>query len=313
MAAPRLFLVDVFAQAPLAGNPLAVVVSDDVLDERLMQSLAAEINFSETTFVQRQPEGGGAYRVRMYTPAHEVDFAGHPILGTAWVLRRHVARRGDSGPLRLALNVGVVPVAFEGVGKSLAAWFTAPDVRLGARHPAAAMARALGLHARDIDERFPVQVASAGTGALIVPMRSLAALRRAKLDLGRLAPLVGAGAPSLTYLFSTETADAANQVAARFFFEANGVREDPATGNGAAFLGAYLLKHRLLGPGPLDLRIEQGADLGRPSLVRLRAHRAQGRAVISVGGGVLPVARGTLEPRVHRRATVASPRRARVR
>jgi trans-2,3-dihydro-3-hydroxyanthranilate isomerase len=119
--------------------------------------------------------------------------------------------------------------------------------------------------------------------------------------------MVAAGARPLTYLFCTETADAANQVAVRFFFEAHGVREDPATGNGAAFLGAYLLTHRLLGPGPLDLRIEQGADVGRPSLVRLRARREGRRLVVSVGGAVLPVARGTLAPGVHGRAMAASP------
>lgn len=294
MAAPRLFLVDVFARTALTGNPLAVVVSDGVLAEPLMQSIAAEINFSETTFVKRQPEAGGAYRVRMFTPAREVDFAGHPILGTAWVLHRHVAKAGGGSTTRLALNVGVVPVTFEGRGSALTSWFRAPPVRLGARFPIAAMARALGLKAGDLDDRFPVQVAGAGTRALLVPLRSLEALRRAQLDLGKLAPLVSAGAPSLAYLFCPRARDAGNQLTARFFFEANGVREDPATGNGAAFLGAYLLKHGVLGPGPLDLRIEQGADVGRPSLVRLRARREEGRVLISVGGAVLPVAHGSL-------------------
>lgn len=297
MAAPRLFLVDVFAQAPLAGNPLAVVVADDVLPEPLMQALAAEINFSETTFVQRQPSAGGAYRVRMFTPAREVDFAGHPILGTAWVLHRHVARRGTAGPIALALNVGVVPVTFEGRGSALTAWFTAPPVRLGAHFPAAAMARALGLKASDVDQRFPVQVAGAGTRALLVPLRSLEALRRARLDLAKLEALVAEGAPSLAYVFCPDARNPGNHLTARFFFEANGVREDPATGNGAAFLGAYLMKHRLLGPGPFDLRIEQGADVGRPSLVRLRARRESGRQIVSVGGGVLPVAQGSLSLR----------------
>ncbi len=294
MRSPRLFLVDVFAQSALTGNPLAVVVSDAPIAEPLMQSLAAEINFSETTFVQRRPSAGAAYRVRMFTPAREVDFAGHPILGTAWVLRRHVAKPRGGSSMRLALNGGVVPVSFEGRGKALTTWFTAPPIRLGARFPPATVARALGVLASDIDRRFPVQVAGAGTRALLVPLRSLEALRRARLDLNRLAPLIAAGAPSLAYLFCADARCAGNHLTARFFFEANGVREDPATGNGAAFLGAYLMKHRLLGSGPLDLRIEQGADVGRPSLVRLRAGREAGRLTVSVGGAVLSVAQGRL-------------------
>ncbi|MBM3367995.1 MAG: PhzF family phenazine biosynthesis protein [Betaproteobacteria bacterium] len=312
MAAPRLFLVDVFAQSPLAGNPLAVVVSDTALADATMQAIAAEMNFSETTFVPRTARADGAFPVRMFTPAQEVDFAGHPILGTAWVVRRNVLR-ASAPEIRLALNVGVVPVTFEGKGHSEVAWFEAPPVTLGARLPPSFVARALGLGARDVEMRPPVQVARSGTPATLVPVRSLDALRRARLDLARLGPLVSQGAPKLAYLFCREAEGTGNHVTARFFFVANGVREDPATGNGAAFLGAYLLEHGVMGPGPLDLRIEQGTDVGRPSLVRLRAHRAQGRVVTSVGGGVLPVARGVLEPGVHRPVTVASPRSGRVR
>lgn len=298
MRAPSLFFVDVFARSALTGNPLAVVVSDGMLAEPLMQSLAAEINFSETTFVQSRPGDGGAYRVRMFTPAREVDFAGHPILGTAWVVRRYVERRENGGPLRLALNVGEVPVTFEGRGRSRVAWFTSPPVRLGTRFPRASIAPGLGLKTADLDDRFPVQVAGAGTRALLVPVRSLEGIRRARPNLDKLAPVVAAGAPLLSYLFHPGATDPQSQLTARFFFEANGVREDPATGNGAAFLGAYLLKHRVLGAGPLDLRIDQGVEVGRPSWVRLRARR-EGRALtISVGGRVMPVARGSLDARL---------------
>lgn len=294
MGAPRLFLVDVFARAALTGNPLAVVVSDEVLAEPFMQSLAAELNFSETTFVQRAPDTAGAYPVRMFTPAREVDFAGHPILGTGWVVRRHVDKGGGASPVRLRLNVGEVPVTFEGRGRAQTAWFTSPTVGLGNHFPRASLAPALGLSAEDLDDRFPAQVAGAGTRALMVPIRSLDALRRARLDLERLAPLVAAGAPLLSYLFYPGASDPNSHVTARFFFEANGVREDPATGNGAAFLGAYLMEYRVLGQGPLDLRIDQGAEVGRPSWVRLRARREGKALTISVGGTVLPVARGSL-------------------
>lgn len=298
-ASPRLYLVDVFAESPLAGNPLAVVVSDTVLPDATMQAIAAEINFSETTFVPRTARADGAFPVRMFTPAREVDFAGHPILGTAAVLRWQVMRRRVP-EVRLLLNVGVIPVTFEGPSRSEVAWFEAPAVKLGEAFPSAAMARALGLAARDIDPRYPVQVASAGTGAMMVPLGSTEALRCARMDFGRLAPLVAKGAPKLAYLFCLKAMRSENHVSARFFFEANGVREDPATGNGAAFLGAYLLKHGPLGPGPLDLRIEQGREVGRPSVVRLRASRGARTVRIAVGGRVLPVAGGTLDRLVFR-------------
>src|SRR5262245_4191888 len=127
---------------------------------------------------------------------------------------------------------------------------------------------------------------------MIVPLASLEALRRARLDLAAYAPLLARGFPALTYLFCRETRDPANDLSARFFFEAHGVREDPATGNGAAFLGAYLLEHRA--ERELALRIEQGHDVRRPSLVRLRARTLSGQREIRVGGRVLPTVRGEL-------------------
>ena len=130
----------------------------------------------------------------------------------------------------------------------------------------------LGLEADEIDSRTPVQVVGAGTAAIIVPLRNRDALQRARLDLSRFAPLAAAGHPPLTYLYCRETRDDRNDVAVRFFFEAGDVREDPATGNGAAFLGAYLLHHDDPDSGELRLRIEQGEQLQRPSLIHLQAN-----------------------------------------
>src|SRR5262249_5464413 len=150
------------------------------------------------------------------------------------------------------------------------AWFGAPAVSLGATCPSEPMAAALGLTPQDIDTGAPVQQAGAGTMAMIVPLRSLDALRRSRLDPQAYAPPLGPGLPPLVYLFCRETHDPRNDLCARFFFEAHGVREDPATGNGAAFLGAYLLAHRVLSDGEVSLRIEQGHEVRRPSLVLLR-------------------------------------------
>lgn len=292
--APEFHIVDVFAERAYAGNPLAVVVGDEGLDRAAMQAIAAEINYSETAFVARAAQPDGAWRARLFTPAREIDFAGHPILGAAAVIRNRLA---CAGPVRLDLRVGQVQVTFEpGEAGVELAWFRSPDVKLGATCDRGRMARALGLVAEDIDGRAPVRMAEAGTAAMIVPLRGLAALELARLDLDAYAPLAAEGFPPLVYLFCTETHAPGNDFCARFFFEAHGVREDPATGNGAAFLGAYLLEHRLLGDGALDLRIEQGHAVRRPSLVRLRARRSGGGREIDVGGGVVATVRGHLVP-----------------
>lgn len=290
----RFYIVDVFAEQSYSGNPLAVVVGADDLPDATMQLIAAETNYSETTFVTPEPEADGGYRVRIFTPAREIAFAGHPILGTAWVLRHHVAPEA-SGPVRLNLAVGQVPVTFEfsAEGEEVA-WFLAPPVALGASCAREPIATALGISPEDIAIDSPVQQITAGISAMIVPLRSLDALRRSKLDLAAYAPLAVQGFPPLIYLFCRQTHHPQNDLCVRFFFEAHGVREDPATGNGAAFLGAYLLQHGLLGGGDLSLRIEQGYEVRRPSLVMLRARMASGAREVSVGGRVISTIGGEL-------------------
>lgn len=288
------YIVDVFAERPYTGNQLAVILDADGLTDETMQQVAAEMNYSETTFVTSAPERDGGFRVRIFTPARELAFAGHPILGTAWVVHHHLAPNA-TGPVRLNITAGQIPVAFESSADHRdVVWFLAPPVLLGptcAREPIAA---ALGISAGDIETKAPVQQLSAGTSAMIVPLRSRNALRRSRLDLEAFAPLASEGFPPLVYLFCPETHDPENDFSARFFFEAHGVREDPATGNGAAFLAAYLLEHRVFPGTALSLRIEQGYEIRRPSLVLLRARMVGRSREVSVGGHVIPIAQGDL-------------------
>jgi trans-2,3-dihydro-3-hydroxyanthranilate isomerase len=287
----RVHIVDVFAERRYTGNPLAVVLGGDALPAEAMLQIAAEFNFSETTFLGSAAQANGAYRTRIFTPAGEIAFAGHPILGTGWVIRRSMAA---GAAVRLALGVGEVLVSFELAQGAETAWFDAPAITAGKQCPPEPIAAALGIGTRDLDPVLPVQQMSAGTAALIVPLRSLDALRRSRLDLAAFAPLAAAGFPPLVYLFCRETHRSENQLCARFFFDAHGVREDPATGNGAAFLGKYLLEQGYLGGSDLSLRIEQGHELRRPSLVMLRARRLGGEQSIRVGGAVVPVFEGEL-------------------
>ncbi|MEW8659254.1 MAG: PhzF family phenazine biosynthesis protein [Candidatus Thiodiazotropha endolucinida] len=290
----RFYMVDVFAERPCAGNQLAVFVGTDPLPGEKMQQLAAEMNFSETTFVTSDPEIDGGYRVRIFTPAREIAFTGHPILGTAWVIRHHVEPE-LSTQVRLNLSVGQVPVTFEtDADEREVAWFRAPPMSLEAITPLEPVAAALGLSPQEIDTRAPIQVISAGTSAMIVPLSTLDALRRSRLNLEVFAPLLAQGYPPLVYLFCSQTLHPQNDLSARFYFEAHGVREDPATGNGAAFLGAYLLAHKLYPESGLSLRIEQGHEVRRPSLIMLRARMLNGAPEVAVGGNVIPTLWGEL-------------------
>jgi trans-2,3-dihydro-3-hydroxyanthranilate isomerase len=286
-------IVDVFAEKAYAGNPLAVVLETDDLLETAMQEIAAEINYSETAFVATAPDPDGAFRVRLFTPAREIGFAGHPILGTGWVVREHVLS-GDKDFVWLRFAIGDVSVTFDPAERGGGvAWFRAPPMQVGMAIPRAASAAALGIAPDDIVDGSPVQQVSAGTSALVVPIASRRALEQSRLDLQAFGPLAAMGLPPVTYLWCREPRAAANHLCARFFFEAHGVREDPATGNGAAFLGAYLMEHRVF-PEPLDLRIEQGYEMRRPSLVRLKARRGERAREVDVGGRVIPVVSGEL-------------------
>jgi trans-2,3-dihydro-3-hydroxyanthranilate isomerase len=288
-----LHIVDVFAERAYAGNPLAVVLAADGFTDEAMQLIAAEMNFSETTFVSSAPGREGGIGVRIFTPARELDFAGHPILGTAWVVRHHL---GAPDPVRLDIGAGQIPVTFEDTAEGEVVWFTAPPATFGPSCPPPAMAAALGITAEDIETRTPVQQLSSGTSAVIVPLRSLDALGRAQFDLAAYRSLAVEGFPPLVYLFCRETHHSRNDLCVRFFFEAHGVREDPATGSGAAFLGAYLAKHRVYAKPDLFLRIEQGYEVHRPSLVLLRVRTSGAATEVSVGGRVVGIARGELLP-----------------
>ena len=292
--APRLFIVDVFAERAYDGNPLAVVIGADGFSDEAMQRFAAEMNFSETSFVGRAAEADGGYRARIFTPSREIAFAGHPILGTAWVVRHGIAANNPE-LVRLNLSVGQVPVHFEADGAGAeTAWFLAPPVTLGPTCARERIAPALGISAGDIESGFPVQQLASGTAAMIVPLRGLDALGRSRLDLAVFAPLAAEGFPPLVYLFCTQARDSRNDLCARFFFESHGVREDPATGNGAAFLGAYLLEHKVFPASTSSWRIEQGYELRRPSVVHLRARWVGSTPEIRVGGKVIATVQGEL-------------------
>jgi len=297
----RFHIVDVFAEALYAGNTLAVVRGAADLDPSTMQRIAREFGFSETTFVTSlSPVPPGAQRaslseavVRIFTPAVELPFAGHPTLGTAWVIREHLAP-GRPATVVLSLGVGRVPVAFEAeAGGSEVAWLTAPEVTLGRTIARERIAPALGLAAAEIATDLPVQHVLAGVEFVHVALTSRAAVAKACFDPRAFAKLAAEGFPRHVYLFAREAESPGVDLHARMLLEDGGLREDPATGSATACLGAYLLAHGSHGDR-FSLRIEQGVEMGRPSLLRLEVTGPSAAAKIRVGGRVFESARGEL-------------------
>jgi trans-2,3-dihydro-3-hydroxyanthranilate isomerase len=296
MATPvahRFHIVDVFAEQLHAGNTLAVVRDAGDLEAGTMQRIAREFGFSETTFITSSEESSATRApvraVRIFTPAEELPFAGHPTLGTAWVLREHLLA-GRPAAVTLALGVGAVPVTFEREAGHELAWLTAPPVTFGKQIDAEALAPVLGLEARDFSRTLPAQHVRAGVEFVHVPLANEDAVRRARFDAHGFASLAAQGYPAKLYLFAP---GAGADLHARMLFVAGSVREDPATGSATACLGAYLLAHGGRGER-FSLRIEQGVEMGRPSLLRLEVTGGGGRVKIRVGGRVIESARGEL-------------------
>jgi trans-2,3-dihydro-3-hydroxyanthranilate isomerase len=281
--------VDVFAEERYAGNGLAVVRRAATLRPATMQRIARETNLSETTFVLADEPREGAFDVRIFTPAQEIPYAGHPTLGTAWVLRRALAP--DASGLALRLGVGEVRVRFDADGL---VWLRAPQARFAPATEHERIVRALGLGPDALHPSLPIEIQTTGFPLLVVPLRDAQAVRSCRLDAGAYAELLAAGAPEAIYVFAQGARDPRHQLTVRMFAPAGGVPEDPATGSAAGWLGHYLARHQVLGKREFAVKVEQGHEIGRPSLLHVHARWSGEALEVEVGGRVIPVLRGVL-------------------
>jgi trans-2,3-dihydro-3-hydroxyanthranilate isomerase len=267
-----------------------------------MQDLAREMNFSETTFLL-PPEQGGDYRVRIFTPATELPFAGHPIVGTAFVIFAEELKPGskDQTSIKLETGVGLLPVdVLVRDSRSGHATMTQPLPKVvGRLDDVERLAMALSLESSDIiSTGLPVEAIDNGIGVLVVPVGSLAAVQRIKID-GRAIESIAREAGTVTVLaFTTETAKAESTAHCRVFAPGAGVGEDPATGSANGPLGFYMVRHRLVEPAQLNRIIsEQGFEMNRPSILHIEvANDPQTLDVVGVrvGGGVVVSGRGEI-------------------
>jgi trans-2,3-dihydro-3-hydroxyanthranilate isomerase len=280
---------DVFSAKPLQGNSLAVFFDGRGLSDAEMQSIAKEMNLSETTFILprgAEVERERGVRVRIFTVREELPFAGHPTLGTAFALR------GESGrsEVTLELNVGKVPVLFEdSPGHSAFGEMTQMDPTFGITHDRDAVANATGLQAEDFDASLPIQTVSTGLPYAITPLKSLAVMRNLRIDLNRAASYLERSGTRFFYFVTRETVDPEARLHSRMLFY-NG--EDPATGSAAGCAAVWMVEHGVAQPDERVL-IEQGVEMQRPSRIFVRASRRDNRVVnVRVGGNAVEVMRG---------------------
>jgi trans-2,3-dihydro-3-hydroxyanthranilate isomerase len=283
----RFHIVDVFAERKYAGNQLAVIESLGELGDEEMQGIAREMNYSETTFIESFDQQDGGYAVRIFTPNEEIPFAGHPTLGTASVIREET----DAGDeITLNLGVGQIPVEVEH-SEEETLWMTQQPPEFGEKLDHAMLADVLSLGENDLDTAWPVQVVSTGLPTIVVPLADRAALEQAEIDRQAYDAVVEELDAKNVLVFCPEPRDDANDLAVRVFAPFYGVPEDPATGSSNGCLAGYLAQHGYGDGEDIDLRVEQGYEMGRPSLLHLRADN---EGTVEVGGRVVSVAQGEL-------------------
>ena len=294
MPSPRSYryrVVDVFTTQPLEGNPLAVFPEASGLDDVTMQKIAREMNLSETVFVVPATRASLAAGVRIFTPTRELPFAGHPTVGTSFVLLDEGAVPAGTKQFVLEEKVGPVPVRVE-TGERPLIWLTTPPISYGRTYDRLRCAQALGVAAHDLLDITP-QWLSAGNPTVFIALRDRRAVDDAWLDSHGVSIIKGADAAPICVFVFTPAPEGAY---ARMFAPEYGVPEDPATGSSTGPLAAFMIRHRLVsGAAGTRFVSEQGTKMGRRSILYVELHGAGGADGIDVGGYVTPIAEGTLK------------------
>lgn len=288
----RFVIVDVFAEQKYAGNQLAVFLDAGQLSTDQMQCIAREVNFSETTFVLSQEATPAGYPVRIFTPNEELPFAGHPTLGTAYVIQQMLVQQPIE-QISLKLSVGTIPVSlsYEADRPGLL-WMQQNPPTFGGRLSGAEVCPVLNLDDTDLDDRYPIQAVSTGLPFWIVPIKTLDALQKIRVDRDRYYALIEQSEAEGIFVFCPEVRDPAHHFSARMFADAWGIPEDPATGSANGCFAGYLVQHNYLQTDTIAVSVEQGYEMGRPSLLKLQAQRQGDSIQVRVGGQVVLVARG---------------------
>jgi len=295
----RFFTLDVFTHSALAGNPLAVVLDCEGLDDHAMQAIAREFNLSETVFAFPPNDSANRASLRIFTPGRELPFAGHPTVGTAVLLAMLDGIASETKRFVLEEKVGLVPCVVEGLsGGTIEATFTLP--RLPQRVEPAAdvsiLAKAIGVAANDIGfDRHQPAVFSAGVGFTLVPLKDAAAVRKARSVREHWSAGIKPADHANAFIYCRETVEKGHHFHARMFAPDLGMGEDPATGSAVAAFAGAVAEFEALSDGSHSFVIEQGYEMGRPSQIRLEIDIADGALVKArIGGGAVVISEGIL-------------------
>lgn len=291
-------LVDVFTDRIFGGNPLAVFLDGRGVSDREMQLLAREMNLSETTFVLPPDDSANHFRVRIFTPGRELPMAGHPTIGTTFVLAREgmLPPSGDAVVVRLEENVGVIPVrVLNNQGEPGMIWMTQPRPQFVRRlDDPRAVAEMLSVNRDDIRDDLPIEIVSCGVPFLIVPLRTLYAMRQIRFQRERACKLLDSLGTNEVLTFCEEVEHEGSTVHSRMFAPELGVPEDPATGSATGPLAAYLVRYGVTARGA-DIVSEQGIELGRPSFLHAGTlHHGDNITGVEVGGTAIFVGSGEI-------------------
>lgn len=274
-------LMDVFTDIPFTGNQLAVFPSADDLSDTQMQKLANEINYSETAFILKSTDPQADYNIRIFTPKSEVPFAGHPTLGTAYAILDILDNNlKNQNTIKLQTKVGIIPL--EKSNGNI--WMKQNDPEFFQIYQDRdQIAELVGLEKTDISENLPIEEVSTGNTMLLVPVRNLSAIRKAKGNVNKITEFFGNKKSMAPYLFTLETEDPKSKVHTRLFAPHFGILEDPATGSAAGPLTGYLLRYDVF-DSRFEIQNEQGIEIGRPSKIMMRGCIIDGKFQIEIGG-----------------------------
>ncbi|MEH7237945.1 PhzF family phenazine biosynthesis protein [Bacillus sp. JJ1562] len=282
-------IVDVFSEGKYTGNPLAVFKNARHLSDCEMQQIAKEINYSETTFITSDLKNDGGFDVRIFTPNEEVPFAGHPTLGTAFIIQNEVLEE-PSQQLILNYKAGQIPVSFDNQEEVL--WMKQNVPTFGQIFDKEIVSDVLNIDSKYVDDRFPIQEVSTGLPVIVVPIKSLEAVKKVNINREKYFKLIEKTDAKAILVFSQEVYKSENDLNVRDFADYYGIPEDAATGSSNGCLAAYLVKYQYLNRSEINIRVEQGYEIKRPSLLFLKANENNGKINVNVGGKVVKIAQG---------------------
>ncbi len=294
MKSQKFYLVDVFAEKKFGGNQLAVIRVSGELTIEEMQNIAFEFNFSETTFIVSEDNNNYLYDVRIFTPREEIPFAGHPTLGTVFIIQQEILKK-KVDKISLKLKAGIIPVELKYVNNKIdKLWMKQLEPKFGEIYSKDIISNILNISKNEIDDNFPVQVVSTGLPGIIVPLKTLDSVKRSKINKELYFDFVKDIDAKAIFIFTPETYSKENDINVRMFADFYGIPEDPATGSVNGCLAGYLVKHSYYGKDNIDIKVEQGYEINRQSLLYLKSDIEKGIINIYVGGKVIKNGEGIL-------------------